>query len=244
MVKANGDAGSLPTKGEPPPIERVKLADLHPHPRNYQKHPEDQITHIRASLRLYGQFRPILTANDLTILAGHGLAESMGREEMVDADIRRYPFGPDDPTALKLLALDNELNNLAEVDDRLLTEMLRDIASADVDGLLGTGFDDDMLANLLFVTRAAQEIGDRDEAAAWVGMPEFAPAADETILTLRFDNEDERQKALVLLGLEEAPITRGKRMWSAWWPARDRDDPRHAVFTTEAPADAPADAPA
>lgn len=223
---------SAPKLVEQPPIERVLLSDLHPHPRNYQKHPEAQIEHIRASLRKYGQFRPVLVADDLTILAGHGLTESMIKEGMTEGDVRRYPFGPNEPAALKLLALDNELNNFAEVDDRMLTEMLKEVAELDLEGLLGTGFDEAMLAGLLFVTRPANEINKLEDAKAWAGMPEFE-IPEDVILTIRLDSPEDRQKVVDLLGLTNASITRGKTMWSTWWPARSQLDPRNARFETE-----------
>ncbi len=51
----------------------VPIAELKPHPRNYKKHPADQLAHLEASLKQYGQFRNVVVARDSTILAGHGV---------------------------------------------------------------------------------------------------------------------------------------------------------------------------
>lgn len=155
------------------PVEQVPLADLKPHPRNYREHPDDQIEHLAQSIRQNGFYRNIVVARDNTILAGHGVALAAGRLGMLEVPVVRLPIDPDCPAALKVLTGDNEIEHLAEQDDRLLSELLKEIKEVDLDGLLGTGYDEAMLANLVFVTRPAGEIEDFDEAAHWVGMPEY-----------------------------------------------------------------------
>jgi ParB-like chromosome segregation protein Spo0J len=97
---------------------RVPIGDLKPHPRNYQKHPADQLKHIQASIAAHGYYRNIVVARDNTILAGHGVVEAsraMGKKRV---PVVRLDVAPDDPRALKVLTSDNEISNLAEVDDR------------------------------------------------------------------------------------------------------------------------------
>jgi hypothetical protein len=136
--------------------------------------------------------------------------------------------GPDDPRALKLLAGDNEISRLAEIDDRALTDMLKEIKLADPDGLLGTGFDDAMLANLLFVTRPASEIADMDVAGQWVGMPEYEEGRDLPRLIITFAKPEDRERYV-----NEGKLKIDKRVGYVWctrWPWTERHDNRGFRF--------------
>ena len=138
------------------PVETLSIANLKAHPRNYRGHPEDQIEHLRASIRENGMYRNVVIASDGTILAGHGITTAATAEGLSEVPCIRMPFGPDDPAALKILVGDNELGLRAEPDDRALSMILKDLRDADpTAGLTGTGYDDAMLASLLFVTRDA-----------------------------------------------------------------------------------------
>ena len=53
--------------------QQIDIETLIPHPRNYKKHPDDQIKHLCESINENGIFRPIVIAEDNTILAGHGV---------------------------------------------------------------------------------------------------------------------------------------------------------------------------
>ena len=119
--------------------ETIPLANLIPHPRNYRTHPQDQIDHLCESIRKNGLYRNIVIARDDTILAGHGVVEACGQLGMEDIPIVRLDVAPDDPTALKVLAGDNEISHLGEINDRVLSDILKEINEFDVDGLIGTG---------------------------------------------------------------------------------------------------------
>lgn len=199
--------------------ETVRLAELRPHPRNYRQHPEDQLEHLRESLKEHGWYRNVLLARDGTILAGHGIvlaAQSLGYET---APAVRLDLAPDEPRALKVLAADNELAHLAEIDDRALSELLKEVSQTDPAGLLGTGYDEAMLANLVYVTRPAGEIRDHNEAAEWVGMPEYSAGEAPLTLVVKFATEAERQDFAERLDLR---LTDQQR--SLWWPPRQTDD--------------------
>jgi hypothetical protein len=204
------------------PTVTRRLKDLKSHPRNYQKHPKDQIEHIKRSLQDHGLYRPVVIARGDVILAGHGLV--LAAREIGWETIACYfrDVEPDSPEAFRLLAGDNEIGRTAERDDRLLTEMLADV-KADVEGggLLGTGLDEQMLAALLFVTRPASEIRDENEAAEWVGMPEFGEKEAAIRMTLVFRTEEDRERLITELELK--PDRRNGGAF-AWWPPKDRDD--------------------
>lgn len=216
-------------------LEVVDRATLKPHPRNYRRHPEDQLRHIARSIQEHGFYRAVVVARDNTILAGHGLVEAADRVGVTRIPVCRLDLDPDSPAALKVLTGDNELGKLAEVNDRALTEILRDIAKVDVEGLVGTGFDEKMLAALVFVTRPAAEIQSFDAAAEWVGMPEYETGGTPVRLVITFTSEADREKLVKQCDFRIDKVA--GQTWSTRWPFTPREDVAGLRF--EDGADAP-----
>ncbi len=203
------------------------LADLKPHPLNYRTHPEDQRAHIRQSLRENGFYKNVVAARDGTILAGHGVVEAARDEGLDTVPVVFLDVGPQDPRALKILTGDNEMSNLGIIDDRLLTEVLRDVREKD--SLLGTGFDDMMLANLVMITRPASEIRDFDAAAEWVGLPEYNQPDKPLVLIVSFRSAQDRERFAEHIGLRI--MSKREKTWTTWWPDKERDDLTAFQFT-------------
>lgn len=66
-------------------IERRKVADLVPDPRNSRVHSDEQISQLMAGVKEWGFTNPILIRSDNTIIAGHGrhmAAQRLGMEEL------------------------------------------------------------------------------------------------------------------------------------------------------------------
>lgn len=203
-------------------VELVPLSSLRPHPRNYRAHPEDQLDHLAHSLTQFGWYRNIVTARDLTILAGHGIALAATRLGWTEAPIHRLPLDPESAPALKILTADNELGRFAENDDRLLSELLRQVKDEDLSGLLGTGYDEAMLAGLVMVTRPASEIRDFDAAAEWVGMPDYVAGHEHHKLIISFPSEEARAELLARIGL---PVDKKTLLtWTTRYPWSERKD--------------------
>ena len=130
--------------------------------------------------------------------------------------------------ATKLLTADNEVSHLGEVDDRALSNILKEIMEKD--DLLGTGYDDQMLANLLFVTRPASEIKDTNHAEEWVGMPEYERDTGEPKkLIVSFDSFDDKKQFCELINLPFAE----KEKESTWFPFKERTDMQSIAFEEE-----------
>lgn len=206
-------------------VEGIELVDprkLRPHPRNYRDHPKEQLEHLVESIRTYGIYRNVVVAQDGTILAGHGVVAAALELEIGKIPINRLPLDPEDPRALRILVADNELAKRADQDDRILTDLLRDLHNSV--GLLGTGYDNEILANLVFVTRDAGEIPDLNAAREWAdaGLPEYQTETERIRLILVFDSEKEKRELIEQLGVTLAK-TIGKTS-TAWWPPRPRDD--------------------
>jgi hypothetical protein len=217
--------------------EEIKISELKMHPQNYRKHPEDQLVHIEASLRRHGFYRPVVVARDMTILAGHGVVEAAIRVGLEVAPVVRLDLDPDSPPALKILAGDNEVGRMADVDDRALSELLRGVAENDLEGLLGTGFDDAALSALVMVTRPKDEIEDFSAAQHWTGMPEFDAGSEQILLTISFRNRHDRDSFIERAGIsgDDCSIRSDGRVWSAWWPPMEKSD-RSSVRFEEAKA--------
>jgi len=204
--------------------EMVSLSELKPHPKNYRVHPDDQIKHIVSSIKQHGFYRHVVIASDNTNLAGHGITEAAKALKLKQIPVIRVNIKSDSPQALKILVGDNELGKFAGIDDRELTEILRDIKNLDPDGLLGTGFDEMMLANLAMVTRTTAEIKDIDEAAEWVGMPDYEQGEKKFAINIFFETEAERQEYADKNKMKFTKQGEGSQTWSTWWPEKVRRD--------------------
>lgn len=205
-------------------VEEVEFRRLKPHPRNYREHPDDQIEHIITSIREHGFYRNVVIARDDTILAGHGVVKASLRMGVERGPAIRLNLDPDEPRALKVLTGDNEMEHLAEQDDRLLSEILREIKEQDEQGLMGTGFDEKMLANLVFITRPKSEISTFNEAAHWVGMPEYGEVTEPFKVVINFETEEDRNEFISTYNIKMKSSSKRGNTWSTVWPYRDNDD--------------------
>jgi hypothetical protein len=216
---------------------RVALSALRPHPRNYQAHPPDQIAHIKQSLIDFGQYRAIVVARDLTILAGHGVVEAEIELGWDVTDVVVIDLDPDSPLALRLLAGDNEISNLADVNDRALTELLREVAGDPLAGLLGSGFDELQLAALAMTSRPQSELRDLAAAGEWLGLPDFTATPKEPILVIKFLSVEDQARFLEEILPGHHIVKKVGDAWTTYWPNRRMNDLAAVKFEPE-PSDA------
>lgn len=216
--------------------EMAAVDSLTPHPRNYRKHGVDQLAHIMASIKEHGFYKNVVIAKDSTILAGHGAVLAAKELGIKEIPIVRLDVGPNDRRAMKILTGDNEISKLSEVDDRLLSEILKDIADFSLDDLLGTGFDGKQLANLVFVTRPADEVKDFDAAAEWVGLPAYEQRDDSKnklpMIEITFQTKEDRDKFVEETKLRIATKI-GDRKWATVWPFVGRNDTKNIKFKAQ-----------
>lgn len=217
----------------------VPLDSLHPHPRNYRTHPEDQLDHICRSVELHGLYRNVVVARDHTILAGHGVVLALRRLGWEDVTVRRLDVDPLDVRAIQVLAGDNEMGNLAEVDDRELTELLRELAAEDIDNLLSTGFDAAQLAALALVTRPRSELADLEEAGEWLGLPGFEAEPPSPQITVKFDSLADRDRFLAEVLPGQHIVKKVGEVWTTYWPNRGMNDLAAVRFDLPASVDSP-----
>ena len=203
----------------------IDVGELKPHPRNYRVHPDDQLAHVEESIRKNGFYKNIIAARDGTILAGHGAVAAAKKIGLKVVPVVFLDVGPEDPKALKVLIGNNEIQHLAEVDDRALSNLLKEM-QASIEGIIGTGFDEQMLANLVFTTRPEHEILDKNFAAHWAGLPEYShEAASHSFVVVSFASAEDREKFFNFVGQKA-----GDKVKSMWWPPRDKDDTNSVKF--------------
>jgi hypothetical protein len=130
------------------PIETTRDIDtLAPHSRNYNQHPPEQIERLAASLRQFGQVRPIVVHGD-TIIAGHGVYLVAQHLNYQTLRVTQLPDDWTEEQALAYLVADNETRRGAESDDAGLAALLDELQQADFD-LNSLGFDEQEYSALL-----------------------------------------------------------------------------------------------
>ena len=110
----------------------VPIDELIPDPANARLHPEANLTGIKASLRVYGQRKPVVVnKRNGVVEAGNGTlaaARSLGWSHIAAV------FVDDDPsTAAGFAISDNRTSELAEWDTDALDKLLREIDTGDED---------------------------------------------------------------------------------------------------------------
>ena len=200
-------------------VEEVSISELKKHPKNYREHPEDQLAHLIASIEKNGVYKNIVVSKDGFILAGHGVVKALEKMDIKEVPIIRLDILSTDIEAIKILIGDNEISHLVELNDTELVNMLKEIKDIDVSHLLGTGYDDVMLANLLFITRNVDEVKDLNEAAEWVGMPDFEKGKDTLQLIVNFKTEEDRTGFFNVINQSFSKKTK-----FIWWPENERED--------------------
>lgn len=170
-------------------VEQADPRTLRPHPRNYQRHPPEQLAHLRARIREYGVYRPVLLALGDVVCAGHGLLEAAKLEGLATVPVVRFPVEPSSPAALRLLAGDNETGRGSDRDERALSEVLLELLETDV-GLAGAGVDEEELERLIAASRTREERA-AELAAEWQGMPEFEQGEQKAHRSVTFHFVDQ-----------------------------------------------------
>jgi DNA modification methylase len=131
-----------------PTNQLVALADLAPHPRNYNRHPAAQVRKLARSLRKFGQVRSVVVWRS-TILAGHGVVEAAKslNWQHIRADV--LPDDYPEHLALAYVAADNELARQGDPDMAQLAAILEEVKDVDAELLEAVGYTDAEFAALL-----------------------------------------------------------------------------------------------
>lgn len=107
------------------------ISDLTLDPKNARKHSQKNLDAIAASLKQFGQRKPIVITNKGLILAGNGTleaAKSLGWDRI---DVAIVPDDWDENTAKAFALADNRTAELAEWDKLVLAETLLELVDAE-----------------------------------------------------------------------------------------------------------------
>lgn len=138
-------------------IENVPIAKLSSDPANARKHGEKNLASIIASLKRFGQQKPIVIDKSGVVRAGNGTLEAaihLGWDKI--ACVRTSLENTD---AVAYAIADNRTAELAEWDDEVLSSLLAELAGESDELFQATGFNQEDLDDLL----ADTGLGDDDE---------------------------------------------------------------------------------
>lgn len=147
----------------------VPIDSLHPDPRNARKHDAANLDAIEASLREFGQLKPVVADAKGKVLAGNGtLAVGVRLGWKWIAAVRAKL---DKTKATGFALADNRAAELAEWDQKLLDELIPELQAA-----AGNLADDLLLADLLPEVRPGKA-DDDDDAPKFGGATALARAS-------------------------------------------------------------------
>jgi ParB-like chromosome segregation protein Spo0J len=121
-------------------VERIELSKLAADPANVRKHNAKNLKAIEASLRRFGQQKPIVVDGDGIVRAGNGTLAAAQQLGWTHIDIVRTSLKGADATAYAIA--DNRTAELAEWDEEALAQQLAAIQIEDDQLLEPSGFDE------------------------------------------------------------------------------------------------------
>jgi ParB family chromosome partitioning protein len=107
--------------------ETLKIASLTPDPTNARKHDKRNLDAIKASLKLFGQRKPIVVTGANLIVAGNGTVEAAKELGWSEIDVVRIPKDWDAEQVKAYALADNRTAELAEWDTQVLTDQLLEL---------------------------------------------------------------------------------------------------------------------
>ena len=109
--------------------ELVTIEKLSPDPANVRKHSVRNIEAIKASLRRFGQQKPIVVNADGVVIAGNGTLEAA--KDLGWREISVVRSSLDGADAIAYAIADNRTAELAEWDDNALSELIFSLAESE-----------------------------------------------------------------------------------------------------------------
>lgn len=134
-------------------LEHIKVSDLSLDPSNVRKHSRRNLDSIKASLRKFGQQKPIVIDAKGIVLAGNGTLAAAQELGWTEISATRTELTGVEATAFSIA--DNRTAELAEWDDKL-DEVLKSLLDAGQD-LADLGFNEQELAKI-----SSDLVGDSD----------------------------------------------------------------------------------
>ena len=106
-------------------IEKVKIADLKAPERNVRLHNEAQLDAIYKSVKMFGQFRPVIVDEKNVILAGNGLTQACEKHGETEIEVYRMK-NLTEIQKKKLMLADNKVFTLGYDNHDIMMEMIKE----------------------------------------------------------------------------------------------------------------------
>jgi DNA modification methylase len=139
-------------------ITTMDIDDLKPFEKNPKKHPEDQINVLKKSMQEFGWTNPILIAADNMVVAGH--ARLQAAKELKFNEVPVIKLDMPYEKAVAYVITDNRVAELAETDDELMAELLREVVDIPDFDFEATGYTMDDLDELIASTMPPVEVAE------------------------------------------------------------------------------------
>ena len=120
-------------------VEKRKVKDLQFDPKNARKHSETNIKAIAASLKEFGQQKPIVITEGNMVIAGNGTLEAAKNLGWADIQVSTVPNDWDEETLKAFALADNRTAELAQWDASELVTQLESLVDFDMSRF---GFED------------------------------------------------------------------------------------------------------
>ena len=200
---------------------KIPISELYADPSNVRKHSDKNIKAIEASLKRFGQQKPIVIDKNNVVRAGNGTlqaATNLGWEKIW---VSKSKLSPSELTAYAIA--DNRTAELAEWDMEALGLQLAEL-EADLSDI---GFDEIDMTALGFDDE--NKSTKTDAEAEWEGMPEFDQQDAGAIkkLVVNFKTEDDLND---FANLVKQSITMKTK--SIWHPEQIKDSAIDKVYET------------
>lgn len=124
---------------------KMKISELHHPEKNTRRHPQKQINEMKRSIKMFGQFRPVVVDEKNVILAGNGLVIGLRELGIEDVDVIKYDNLTENQKK-KLMLADNQVASLGTDDYAAIEEFIKEITKEDLDI---PGYDEETLALLV-----------------------------------------------------------------------------------------------
>jgi hypothetical protein len=142
-------------------IERISVADLSLDPSNVRKHSRRNLDAIKASLRKFGQQKPIVVDAKGIVLAGNGTLTAAQELGWTEIEITRTELAGVEATAFAIA--DNRTAELAEWEEDKLNAVLKSLQDEGVD-LVDVGYSPEDLDRFAAAEVEAPALKDGDRA--------------------------------------------------------------------------------
>lgn len=182
----------------------VEVGSLKPHPKNRNKHPQEQIERLAKILNYQGLRAPIVVSKlSGKIVKGHGTLEAIKLNKWEKAPVVYQEFEDKDQEWL-FLQSDNAIASWAELDLSGVNTDLSELGPFDIDLIGLKNFTVDLNERINQINRG-------DENSEWVDMPEFQEGDNYIKLTFIFASEENRDKFV-----KESELTIDKKLSNVW----------------------------